>query len=190
MDLRRRKWAVGAGAMLSALYAVPSNPAAAATALPPWTARALRADERVASFDTCGADCYLIFACTGSDTLAGRLIRASRSRKMIAYSEQYAWLRSDLACPGDVVRVRNAIPLTEARAVLDAVRPRLLAGEHVGEIHALGSVHLEDGRLVEYDTSDAIGVSLRCPGATGGRELTVRRTTGGLVVEVQGVKPD
>ena len=118
-DLRRRKWRGTEATIFAALCAALLSPGTATAGLPKWTGHALRGDERVARFDTCGADCFLVYTCTAADTLAGRLVRTSRRRGMIAYSEQYVWLGSDLACPGEVVRVKNAIPVADARAVLE-----------------------------------------------------------------------
>lgn len=176
--------------LLSAAEAAPPR-SAAPPRLPPWAGRVLRGGERVAHVDTCGPNCFLVLAGSPDDSLAGRLVRISRRRGMVAFSEQYTWVASDLACRDGVVPVRLALPPAEARAVLEAVRPHLRAGECVDELQALGSVRLEDGQPVAFGASDAIGVGLRGPGGDEARrQLTVRRTPGGLAVEERRARPE
>jgi hypothetical protein len=150
--------------------------------LPDWARRALRGDERAVRADTCGADCWLVWAAAVDDSLAGRVVRVSRRRKVVGFAEQYAWVRWEPACADGLVRVLNGLGAARAREALEAVRPRLRPGERVLQVQALGVVRLADGHPVEYGQTDAVGVSLRCADAAGGRELAVERTAAGIVV--------
>lgn len=177
LPLLRRATACAGVCSLLALGA-----ALARDTLPPHLQPALPQGEVVARCEPCGADCFLVFACAADDTTMGRVLRLTgRPGAAPRRVAEGAWVRSDLAGPGGMVRVFGELTPDHARVALGAVRPR------VGPREVAREVRLQSPAAAGGDPVLAVTLARAGGGADGARVLLVHLAPDGAFVESQGI---
>jgi hypothetical protein len=94
----------------------------------------------VAHGEPCGSDCYLVFTCAAGDTTGGTVLRlAGRAGETPRAVAEGAWVRSDLAGAGGLVRGYGELTPDQVRAAIEAVRTNLRPRENVRDVRVLGA---------------------------------------------------
>ncbi|MBK7670765.1 MAG: hypothetical protein IPJ24_05115 [bacterium] len=172
---------LAATAFACALFALAGQ-AAAQAELPAHLHSALPKGEMVAHGEPCGSDCFLVFTCTASDTTGGSVLRlAGRAGETPRAVAEGAWVRSDLAGAGGLVRGYGELTPDQVRAAIEAVRTNLRPRENVRDVRVLEP---------KVDGSDMVlAVELARDGAGPGqsRVLRVHLAADGAFVESRGI---
>ncbi len=132
-----------------------------AAALPTWAKPDLEAGEYIARVDTCGKYDFLVTTGLTDGPAGGREIRVRAFGDAMSTREVARWLESDLAAPGDVIRVDGRIDLVDAATALEAVRPSVPPGATVQRITFPEQERIATGQLVEWNQPDAIDVRVQ-----------------------------
>ncbi len=131
LSFRRR---LIAGTFACCLFALAGQ-AAAQSELPAHLHSALPKGEMVARCESCGSDCFLVFACAAGDTTGGTVLRlAGRAGETPRSVAEGAWVRSDLAGAGGLVRGYGQLTPDQLRAAIEAVRTNLRPRENVRDV--------------------------------------------------------
>jgi hypothetical protein len=168
-------------AALSCLLAVGAAARAPET-LPPHLLSALPPGEIVARCEPCGADCYLVFACSAGDTTVGRVLRLTgcegTAPRRVA---EGAWVRSDLAGVAALVRAAGELTPDHVRVALEAVRPRVRPREVVRD------VRLQEPAAAGAHAVLAVTLAREGGGPETTRVLLVHLAPDGAFVESRGI---
>lgn len=154
----------------------------AGTVLPKWATPQLDVGEIIARIDTCGLDDYLVTTSIDAGFAGGREFRARAFGDAISIRETGRWLRSDLAAPGEVVRVTGEIALAEVASVLEAVRLFIPPGGYVEKVLVPKRERRVTGELVEWMRPDGIDAVVREAGDGNRRLFRVARNSSGVEV--------
>lgn len=156
--------------------------ARASDKLPPHLQSALPPGEIVARCEPCGADCYLVFACSAGDTTVGRVLRLTgREGTAPRRIAEGAWVRSDLAGEAALVRAAGELTPDHVRVALAAVRPRVRPREVVRD------VRLQEPAAAGAHAVLAVTLAREGGGAEAARVLLVHLAPDGAFVESQGI---
>ncbi len=161
-----------------------AGPAAAQVELPAHLRSVLPKGEVVARCESCGSDCFLVFACSAADTTCGRVLRlAGREGEAPRSMAEGTWVRTDLAGAAGLVRAFGKLTPDQVRAALEAVRTRVRPRENVRDLRLLAPQ--ADGE----DMVLALELAREGAGPGQSRVLRVHLAAGGAFVESRGIAP-
>jgi hypothetical protein len=157
-------------------------------AVPRWARPQLDAGEIVARIDTCGQNDFLVTTSIDSGFAGGREFRARAFGDAISIQEISRWLYSDLAAPGDVIRVTGEIALAETSSMVEAVRPFVPPGGYVEQVLVPKKERRVTGEVVEWRYPDGIDVVVRETAEGNRRLFRVVNTSSGVEVSDLGLQ--
>ncbi|MBK7190487.1 MAG: hypothetical protein IPH86_17910 [bacterium] len=172
---------LAATAFACALFALAGQ-AAAQAELPAHLHSALPKGGVVAHSEPCGSDCFLVFACAAGDTTGGTVLRlAGRAGETPRSVAEGAWVRSDLAGAGGLVRGYGELTPDQVRAAIEAVRTNLRPRENVRD------VRVPAPKADRGDTVVTVELARDGAGPGQSRLLRVHLAADGAFVESRGI---
>lgn len=170
-----------AGAVTCFLFA-SAGATAAQVELPAHLRPALSKGAVVARCESCGNDCILVFACSAADTTGGTVLRlAGRAGETPRAVAEGAWVRSDLAGAGGLVRGYGELMPDQLRAAIEAVRTSLRPRENVRDVRVL------EPKADSGDTVVTVELARDGAGPGQSRLLRVHLAADGAFVESRGI---